>query len=179
MIDLENMIKSLRLAWLKRIFQCNTSAGLEKLFTAFVGRFWGGSFYFIVIMTSVKRSMFPLNSVPNYFNGGLNFVVFSIVEGNANIFCGITKEIRVDNKPVFYEKIFEKDVIFVNDLLFEIDTTNSFTIVSNKISKINYLLWAGLRHSVPTNLKTSNCLRSEISLILAIDNKRNLKITTC
>ena len=89
------------------------------------------------------------------------------------------KEIRVDNKPVFYEKIFEKDVIFVNDLLFEIDTTNSFTIVSNKISKINYLLWAGLRHSVPTNLKTSNCLRSEISLILAIDNKRNLKITTC
>ena len=79
------------------------------------------------------------------------------------------KEIRVDNKPVFYKKLFEQDVIFINDLLF--DTTNSFTIVSNKISKINYLNWAGLRHSVPKHLKNSNCLRSEISLILTIDNK--------
>ena len=81
------------------------------------------------------------------------------------------KEIRVDNKPVFYKKLFEQDVIFVNDLLFELDTTNSFTIVSNKISKINYLIWEGLRHSVPKHLKNSNCLRSEISLILTIDNK--------
>ena len=30
-------------------------------------------------------------SIPSYFNGGLSFVVFSIVEGNVNIFCGITK----------------------------------------------------------------------------------------
>ena len=55
--------------------------------------------------------------------------------------------------------------------MFELDTTNSFTIVSNKISKINYLIWAGLRHSVTTHLKKSNCLRSELSLILTIDNK--------
>ena len=53
----------------------------------------------------------------------------------------------------------------------ELDTTNSFTNVSNKISKINYLIWAGLRHSVTTHLKKSNCLRSELSLILTIDNK--------
>ena len=81
------------------------------------------------------------------------------------------KEIRVDNKPVFYKKkkLFEQDVIFVNDFLFELDTTNSFTIISNKISKINYLIWAGLRHSVPKH--HSNCLHLEISLILTIDNK--------
>ena len=86
------------------------------------------------------------------------------------------KEIRVDNKPVFYKKkkkkkLFEQVVIFVNDLLFELDTTNSFTIVSNEISKINDLIWAGLRHFVPKHLKNSNCLSSEISLILTIDNK--------
>ena len=56
--------------------------------------------------------------------------------------------------------------------MFELDTTNSFTIVSNKISKINYLIWEGLRHSVPKHLKNSNCLRSEISLILTIYNKK-------
>ena len=53
--------------------------------------------------------------------------------------------------------------------MFELDTTNSFTIVWNKISKMNYLIWAGLRHSVPKH--HSNCLCSEISLILTIDNK--------
>ena len=41
------------------------------------------------------------------------------------------KEIHVDNKPVFYKKCFEQDIIFINDLLFEVDTTNSFTIVFN------------------------------------------------
>lgn len=59
--------------------------------------------------------------------------------------------------------------------------SNSFNGVEPSIN-IKYLIWAGLRHSVPTHLKTSNCPRSEISLILTIDNKkfdvkRNLKIT--
>ena len=50
----------------------------------------GASFYFIVIMT-LKKYIFPLNSIPSYFNSSVIFVVFSIVEGNVNIFCGITK----------------------------------------------------------------------------------------
>ena len=95
--------------------------------------------------------------------------MFSIVEGNVNIFCGITKRYVLIISLFSIKKLFEQDVIFINDLLF--DTTNSFTIVSNKISKINYLNWAGLRHSVPKHLKNSNCLCSEISLILTIDNK--------
>ena len=120
---------------------------------------------------TLKRYIFPLNSIPSYFSGGLRFVVFSIVEGNINIFCGITKRYVLIISLFSIKKLFEQDVIFVNDLLFELDTTNSFTIVSNKISKINYLIWEGLRHSVPKHLKNSNCLRSEISLILTIDNK--------
>ena len=120
---------------------------------------------------TLKRYIFPLNSIPSYFNGGLRFVVFLIVEGNINIFCGITKRYVLIISLFSIKKLFEQDVIFVNDLLFELDTTNSFTIVSNKISKINYLIWEGLRHSVPKHLKNSNCLRSEISLILTIDNK--------
>ena len=55
------------------------------------------------------------------------------------------KEIRVDNKPICYKKkrLFEQDIIFVNDLLFELDTTNSITI--------------------DQHLKKGNCLRSEIN----------------
>ena len=122
---------------------------------------------------TLKRYIFPLNSIRSYFNGGLSFVVFSIVEGHVNIFCGITKRYAlITSLFSIKNKLFEQDFIFVNDLLLELDTTNSFTIISNKISKINYLIWAGLRHSVPKHhVKNSNCLRSEISLILTIDNK--------
>ena len=56
-------------------------------------------------------------------------------------------------------------------IFFFIRHHNSFTIVSNKISEIKYLIWAGLRHSVPKHLKNSNYLRSEICLILTIDKK--------
>ena len=47
---------------------------------AFYGFRWnllGASFYFIVIMT-LKRYIFPVNSIPSYFNGSLSFVLFSI-----------------------------------------------------------------------------------------------------
>ena len=132
---------------------------------AFYGFRWNllrASFYFIVIMT-LKGYIFPLNSIPSYFTGGLRFVVFSIVEGNVNIFCGITRRyaLIISLFSIKKKKLVEQDIIFVKDLLFELDTTNSFTIVSNKISKISYLIWAGLRHSVPTDLKESNCLRSQ------------------
>ena len=99
------------------------------------------------------------------------FVVFRS-EGNGDMFCGITRRyaLTISLFSVKKKKLFEQDIILVNDLLFELDTRNSFTIVSNKISKIIYLFWAGLRRSIPTHLKARNFLRSEISLILTIDN---------
>ena len=109
---------------------------LKKLFTVFVGTFWGPLFISLQLW----------NSIPSYFTGGLRFVVFSIVEGNVNIFCGITRRYALIISLFSIKKkkkLFEQDIIFVKDLLFELDTTNSFTIVSNKISKISYLIWAG------------------------------------
>ena len=89
---------------------------------------------------TLKRYIFPLNSIRSYFNGGLSFVVFSIVEGNVNISCGITKGyaliislFSIKNKK---KKLFEQDFIFVNDLLLELETKSSFTITSNKISNL-------------------------------------------
>ena len=99
------------------------------------------------------------------------FVVFRS-EGNGDMFCGITRRYALTiSQFSVKKKLFKQDIILVNDLLFELDTRISFTIVSNKISKIIYLFWAGLRRSIPTHLKARNFLRSEISLILTIDNK--------
>ena len=72
------------------------------------------------------------------------------------------KEIRINNKPIFYGSLFENCIIYVNDLLFDTDTADSFMIISSKIGKTSFLTWAGLRHSVPLHLKprkapTSKC----------------------
>ena len=106
MIDLESMIKSLRLAWLKRIFQCNN--GAWRSFLRFSLEPFGASFYFIVIMT-LKRYIFPLNSIPSYFNGAWSeFRNVFDSRRECQYISWNNKEIRVHNKPVFYKKLFEQ-----------------------------------------------------------------------
>lgn len=51
--------------------------------------------------------------------------------------------------PIFYKGFFDS-VIYVKDLLFELNTNDSFNILSKKIAKTNFLVWAGLRHSIPS-----------------------------
>ena len=164
------MMKSLRLAWLKRISQCNN--GAWRSFLRFSLEPFGGLF-----LCHCNYDIKEIHNSSKFHSELLQWwsefrSVFDSRRECQYILWN-NKEIRVDNKPVSIKKktLFEQDVIFVNDLLFELDTTNSFTIVSNKISKINYLIWAGLRHSVPKHLKNSNCLRSEICLMLTIDKK--------
>ena len=166
LIDLESMIKSLWPAWLKRILQCNNGAWRSCL--RFSLEPFGGLFLFHCNY-DIKEIHISSKFYSELLQWWSEFRSVFDSRRECQYILWNNKEIRVDNKPVFYKKLFEQDVIFINDLLF--DTTNSFTIVSNKISKINYLNWAGLRHSVPKHLKNSNCLRLEICLILTIDKK--------
>ena len=77
------------------------------------------------------------------------------------------KEIRINNKPVFYKNFFESGIIHVKNLLFHLSNTDSFNIITKKISRTNVLIWAGLGHSVPTHLKTTNSvlLQRPLSLL--------------
>jgi len=81
------------------------------------------------------------------------------------------KEIRTNNKAILYRTLFENGITFVNDLLFDTDTANSFKVISSKISKTNFLTWVGLCHSLPSHLKTKESTPSEISLLVTIDSK--------
>ena len=63
------------------------------------------------------------------------------------------KEIRIDNKPVYYKNNFKSGIIYIHDRLFNLNTIDSYHYFSNKIGKSNFLQWAGLRHSVPSHLK--------------------------
>jgi len=168
MIDLESMIKSLRLAWLKRIFGSNEGAWKSYLCVS-LERF-GGLFLF-----HCNYDIKDVHISSQFYSELLRWwyefrVVFDTGKQWQYILWN-NKEIRVNNKPIFYKNFFQKDIIHVNDLLLDMDITNSFTIISNRISKLNYLIWAGLRLSVPTHLKSNSCPRLGTSLKLTIDNK--------
>ena len=89
MIDLESMIKSLRLAWLKRIFQCNN--GAWRSFLRFSLEPFGGLFFLFYCNYDIKEIHISSKFYPEILQWWSEFVVFSLVEGNVNIFCGITK----------------------------------------------------------------------------------------
>ena len=64
------------------------------------------------------------------------------------------KDIRINGKPVFYKTYYNSGIYTVSDLLLNLDNVESFEAIKNKIEKVNFLTWTGLRHSVPSNLKT-------------------------
>ena len=64
------------------------------------------------------------------------------------------KDIRINGKPVFYKTYYNSGIYTVSDLLLNLDNVESFEAIKNKIENVNFLTWTGLRHSVPSNLKT-------------------------
>ena len=63
------------------------------------------------------------------------------------------KEIRIDKKLVYFKNYYESGIVYVSDLLFHLSNNDSFDYFAKKISKVNILQWAGLRHSIPNFLK--------------------------
>ena len=64
------------------------------------------------------------------------------------------KEIKVENKPVYYKHYVNARVICIQDLLFSLNSTDSYNPLSKKIYKTNILEWAGLRRSIPLSLRS-------------------------
>ena len=118
MIDLESMIKSLRLAWLKRIFQC--SNGAWRSFLRFSLEPFGGLFSFH-FNYNIKEIHISSNFYSELLQWWSEFRSVFDSRRECQYILWNNKEIRVDNKPVFYKKkkkkLFEQDVIFVNDLV--------------------------------------------------------------
>ena len=81
------------------------------------------------------------------------------------------KDIRINNKSIFYKKFFQSGIIYIKDLLFQLNKIDSYNVVLNIINKRNFLVWAGLRHAIPSHLKTNTNPVLEMSHSLKINNK--------
>ena len=65
------------------------------------------------------------------------------------------KDIRINRKPVFYKTYYNSGVCTVYDLLLNLNNIDSFNVITKKNKKVNFLTWTGLRHSIPSNLKSA------------------------
>ena len=64
------------------------------------------------------------------------------------------KEIKIDGKSVFYKHFFDNNIIYRTHLLYEMTNTESFNAVRDAgLKNFNFLVWAGLRQSVPLKLR--------------------------
>ena len=167
MIDLESMVKSLRLAWLKRVF--NDSNATWKKYFLYLLEPVGGRFF---LNCNYEASDYTISS--QFYHELLlwwsEFRESFASENDWKIILWNNKDIRIDNKPVYYKNYFKSGIIYIHDLLFNLNTTDSYNYFSNKIIKSNFLQWAGLRHSVPSHLKEISPSKLTISPLLKIGN---------
>ena len=63
------------------------------------------------------------------------------------------KDIRINNKSVFYANYYSVGIISLRDLLFEYNNVTSYEYFKHKGLHTNFLIWTALRTSVPKSLK--------------------------
>ena len=49
------------------------------------------------------------------------------------------KDVRADNKPIFYKKYFNHGIKAIADLRFDLSNTSSYELITTKIRKTNFL----------------------------------------
>ena len=169
MIDFDSMIISLRLAWLKRIVSSNYGTW-KRYLTYHLERF-GGLFLF---QCNYDVSILPLNISLFYLElqqWWSEFRDMFCSEKDWRYILWNNKQILINNKTVYYKSYFEAGVVHISNLSFDLNNKDSFSLVSNRISKTNFSVWAGLRHSIPSILKNSTHKSTTGELSLKIDEK--------
>ena len=109
MIGLESMIKSLRLALLKRIFTATTVLG--EAFTVFVGTLWGPLSLFHCNY-DIKEIHISSKFYSELLQWWSEFRSVFDSRRECQYILWNNKEIRFDNKPVFYNKKKNKKKTF-------------------------------------------------------------------
>ena len=151
MTVIESLVKAIRLAWLKRIF-------IDHEYT------W--KFYLLHLLRNVGGILiFKCNYAMNDLS--INSVFYrellecwlefrNLFLANKERLCIIwnNKDIRIDGKPVFYKSYYDSGICIIKDLLFNLDNIESFNAINNIVEKANFLTWTGLRHAIPSILKT-------------------------
>ena len=144
MVDVESMIQSLRLAWLKRIFSIN--AGTWKTYLTHLLEIQEA----FCSLAAVKD--LNISSCSQFYMELLHWWSrfrddFTIAK-DWQVIIWNNQAIRINNKPIFYKKYYSAGILTVDNLRFDLSNTKSFELIAKDIEKTKFLEWTGIRHSI-------------------------------
>ena len=167
MIDLECMVKSLRLAWLRQIF--NVINGAWKSFLQHLLSPLGG-FFFLACNYNISDYTISSQLYYEFLSWWSDFCQTFATEKDWTSIIWNNCEIRIDNKPIHYKNFYEAGIVYTQDLLFNLNDTDSYNHLLNKINITNILQLAGLRQSIPSSLRDKDRLPSISPPMFMIDD---------
>lgn len=154
LVDINEFVKAIRLAWISRIFNKNTGFWKAFLKHALKGQ---GGFFFLECNYDIKEYEIKTQFYRELLQWWSEFrETFSNKPLTADQIIWNNKNIKVNKKTVFYKSFVARDVIYLTDLEFEYNNIDSFSKACDKgIQDKDLLIWMGIRSAVPTSLKNN------------------------
>ena len=150
-LDFETLVKSVRLSWFKRLF-----AGENTGWKCYLNRLlkpYGGLF-----LLHCDYDPKDYNISNQFYAELIKFWAefrnaFSDKDNKSSIIWN-NKNIRIDGKPVFYKKFFEKNISLISQLGLSKNNLDSLEAVRQKTNiSCNFLEWSGLRSAIPSHMR--------------------------
>ena len=150
-LDFETLVKSVRLSWFRRLFACE-NAGWKCYLTHLLKPFGG------LFLLQCDYDPKDYNISNQFYAELIQFwaefrTVFSDKDNKSSIIWS-NKNIRIDGKPVFYKKIYEKNILFISQLGLSKNNLDSLEAVRQETNiSCNFLEWSGLRSAIPSHMR--------------------------
>ena len=163
-LDFETMVKSLRLAWLRRLY-IDENAGWKRYLRLLTKPF-GGDFLF-----DCDYEPREYNITNKFYAELIQFwsefrSAFSTEDDSTSIIWN-NKNIRINGKLVFYRRFFDKNLISIRQLRLHLKSAESLDLVRADLElNCNFLVWAGLRSAIPVSLRGKE---NDVRLTNALD----------
>ena len=150
-LDFKTMVKSLRLAWLRRL--CTDEDAGWKRYLRFLIKPFGGHLLF-----HCDYEPREYNITNKFYAELIQFWAefrnaFSTEDDSTSIIWN-NKNIRINGKPVFYRRFFDKNLISIRQLRLHLNNAESLDLIRTDLElNCNFLVWAGLRSALLVSLR--------------------------
>ena len=153
LVDLESSIKSLRLAWLGRLFAEGSSPW--KAFVNYLLEDFGGRFLF---KCNYDANEYNINSV--FYNELLQWWAdlradFSTKPPISECIIWNSKNIKIDGKTIYYPHYVKAGILICKHMLFNMNNLESYNSARREgLKNTNFVVWTGIRQAIPPELRT-------------------------
>jgi len=148
MFDYDNMVKALRLSWLKRLVNPDYVGFRKAYFDHLLVN--EGGLLLIQYNYDINRLTISAFFYRELLDWWSKLREVKDPEGIHKYILWNNKEIRIDGKSVFYKHFFDNNIIYTTQLLYEMTNIESFNVIRDAgLKNSNFLVWTGLTQSVP------------------------------